>query len=77
MSDYTAQEVHEKVDAVYWSDSRRVLAILIRPLGDFPQAWGLYILQAAPAGVRIHSGSLNRQPVKQHFLPAGKSRREL
>jgi RNA polymerase sigma-70 factor, ECF subfamily len=38
MSDYTAEEVHEKVDAVYRSDSRRVLATLIRLLGDFDLA---------------------------------------
>jgi RNA polymerase sigma-70 factor (ECF subfamily) len=35
MSDYTAEEVREKVDAVYRFDSRRVLATLIRLLGDF------------------------------------------
>jgi RNA polymerase sigma-70 factor, ECF subfamily len=38
MSDYTAEEVREKVDAVYRSDSRRVLATLIRLLGDFDLA---------------------------------------
>src|ERR1700682_6567298 len=35
MIDYTAEEVREKVDAIYRSDSRRVLATLIRLLGDF------------------------------------------
>jgi len=35
MSEYTVEEVREKVDAVYRSDSRRVLATLIRLLGDF------------------------------------------
>jgi RNA polymerase sigma-70 factor (ECF subfamily) len=38
MSDYTAEEVREKVDAIYRSDSRRVLATLIRLLGDFDLA---------------------------------------
>src|ERR1700688_4679525 len=38
MSVYTAEEVREKVDAVYRSDSRRVLATLIRLLGDFDLA---------------------------------------
>src|ERR1700676_1882478 len=38
MSDYTAEEVREKVDVVYRSDSRRVLATLIRLLGDFDLA---------------------------------------
>jgi RNA polymerase sigma-70 factor, ECF subfamily len=38
MSQYTAEEVREKVDAVYRSDSRRVLATLIRLLGDFDLA---------------------------------------
>jgi RNA polymerase sigma-70 factor, ECF subfamily len=38
MSEYTAKEVREQVDAVYRSDSRRVLATLIRLLGDFDQA---------------------------------------
>ncbi|MGO8752041.1 MAG: RNA polymerase sigma factor [Terriglobia bacterium] len=38
MSEYTAEEVREKVDAVYRSDSRRVLATLIRLLGDFDLA---------------------------------------
>jgi RNA polymerase sigma-70 factor (ECF subfamily) len=35
MNDHTSQDVREKVDAVYRSDSRRVLATLIRLLGDF------------------------------------------
>jgi RNA polymerase sigma-70 factor (ECF subfamily) len=34
----TAQPVHETVNAVYLSDSRRVLATLIRLLGDFDRA---------------------------------------
>lgn len=38
MRDYTAEEVREKVDIVYRSDSRRVLATLIRLLGDFDLA---------------------------------------
>jgi RNA polymerase sigma-70 factor (ECF subfamily) len=38
MSEYTAEEVREKVDAVYRSDSRRVLATLIRLLRDFDLA---------------------------------------
>jgi RNA polymerase sigma-70 factor (ECF subfamily) len=38
MRDYTADEVREKVDIVYRSDSRRVLATLIRLLGDFDLA---------------------------------------
>ena len=38
MSEYTAEEVRAKVDAVYRSDSRRVLATLIRLLGDFDHA---------------------------------------
>jgi RNA polymerase sigma-70 factor, ECF subfamily len=38
MSDYTAEEVREKVDIVYRADSRRVLATLIRLLGDFDLA---------------------------------------
>src|ERR1700692_4483418 len=38
MSDYTAEEVREKVDAVYRAGSRRVLATLIRLLGDFDLA---------------------------------------
>jgi RNA polymerase sigma-70 factor (ECF subfamily) len=38
MSAVTVQDVREKVDAVYRSDSRRVLATLIRLLGDFDLA---------------------------------------
>ncbi len=38
MSNHIAEEVREKVDAVYRSDSRRVLATLIRLLGDFDLA---------------------------------------
>lgn len=34
MSEYAVREVREKVDAIYRSDSRRVLATLIRLLGD-------------------------------------------
>jgi len=38
MSDDTAERVREMVDAVYRSESRRVLATLIRLLGDFDRA---------------------------------------
>jgi RNA polymerase sigma-70 factor (ECF subfamily) len=38
MSQYSDPEVREKVDAVYRSDSRRVLATLIRLVGDFDLA---------------------------------------
>ncbi len=38
MTERTTQEFREKVDAVYRSDSRRVLATLIRLLGDFDLA---------------------------------------
>src|SRR5947209_2703722 len=38
MTDYQADWVRERVDAVYRSDSRRVLATLIRLLGDFDLA---------------------------------------
>jgi RNA polymerase sigma-70 factor (ECF subfamily) len=38
MSEDAAKRVHEVVDAVYRSDSRRVLATLIRLLGDFDLA---------------------------------------
>jgi RNA polymerase sigma-70 factor (ECF subfamily) len=38
MSGFKAEEIREKVDAVYRSDSRRVLATLIRLLGDFDLA---------------------------------------
>ena len=38
MSEDAAERVRETVDAVYRSDSRRVLATLIRLLGDFDLA---------------------------------------
>ena len=38
MSQYTSQQVREMVDDVYRSESRRVLATLIRVLGDFDLA---------------------------------------
>jgi RNA polymerase sigma-70 factor (ECF subfamily) len=38
MTEYAADPVRERVDAVYRSDSRRVLATLIRLLGDFDLA---------------------------------------
>jgi RNA polymerase sigma-70 factor (ECF subfamily) len=38
MTEQTAEEVREKVDAVYRSESRRILATLIRLLGDFDLA---------------------------------------
>ena len=38
MSEEAARRVREMVDAVYRSDSRRVLATLIRLLGDFDLA---------------------------------------
>ena len=38
MTEYVAEELREKVDAIYRSDSRRVLATLIRLLGDFDLA---------------------------------------
>ena len=38
MNDDAATPMREKVDAVYRSDSRRVLATLIRRLGDFDLA---------------------------------------
>lgn len=38
MSEHTTEGIREKVDAVYRSDSRRVLATLIRLLGDFDLA---------------------------------------
>jgi RNA polymerase sigma-70 factor, ECF subfamily len=38
MTEYAADQVRERVDAVYRSDSRRVLATLIRLLGDFDLA---------------------------------------
>lgn len=38
MSEHTAEQLHEMVDAVYRSESRRVFATLIRLLGDFDLA---------------------------------------
>jgi RNA polymerase sigma-70 factor, ECF subfamily len=38
MTEHTAEEVREKVDAVYRSESRRIFATLIRLLGDFELA---------------------------------------
>src|SRR5205823_3921998 len=38
VSEEATKQVHELVDAVYRSDSRRVLATLIRLLGDFDAA---------------------------------------
>jgi len=38
MTQHAIDDVHERVDAVYRSDSRRVLATLIRLLGDFDLA---------------------------------------
>src|ERR1700736_1681623 len=38
MTDQTAEQVREKVDTVYRSESRRILATLIRLLGDFDLA---------------------------------------
>src|SRR5688572_3338581 len=38
MNEDTTQRVHEMVDNVYRSESRRVLATLIRVLGDFDLA---------------------------------------
>jgi RNA polymerase sigma-70 factor (ECF subfamily) len=38
MTKYTAEELREKVDAVYRSESRRIFATLIRLLGDFDLA---------------------------------------
>jgi RNA polymerase sigma-70 factor, ECF subfamily len=38
MTEQTAEQVREKVDAVYRSESRRILATLIRLLGDFDLA---------------------------------------
>ena len=38
MTQHAIDEVHERVDAIYRSDSRRVLATLIRLLGDFDLA---------------------------------------
>src|SRR5438128_1669491 len=38
MSEYSADQVRRTVDALYRSDSRRVLATLIRLIGDFDLA---------------------------------------
>src|ERR1700752_3716957 len=38
MGELAAEQVQEKVDAVYRSESRRILATLIRVLGDFELA---------------------------------------
>ena len=38
MTEHTAEELREKVDAVYRSESRRIFATLIRLLGDFELA---------------------------------------
>jgi RNA polymerase sigma-70 factor, ECF subfamily len=38
MREDSAERVHERVDAVYRAESRRVLAPLIRLLGDFDLA---------------------------------------
>src|ERR1700756_3128007 len=38
MSEHTAEALREMLDTVYLSDSRRVLATLIRLLGDFDVA---------------------------------------
>jgi RNA polymerase sigma-70 factor (ECF subfamily) len=38
MTEHTAEEVREKVDSVYRSESRRIFATLIRLLGDFELA---------------------------------------
>src|SRR6516164_10895023 len=38
MTEHTAEQVREKVDAVYCSESRRIFATLIRLLGDFELA---------------------------------------
>jgi RNA polymerase sigma-70 factor (ECF subfamily) len=38
MTEHTAEQVREKVDAVYRSESRRIFATLIRLLGDFEPA---------------------------------------
>jgi RNA polymerase sigma-70 factor, ECF subfamily len=38
MPEYSAEQVREKVDSVYRSESRRILATLIRLLGDFELA---------------------------------------
>src|SRR6201991_1622470 len=38
MTEQTAEQMREKVDTVYRSESRRILATLIRLLGDFDLA---------------------------------------
>src|SRR5215471_3326515 len=38
MKEHTAEQVRQKVDAVYRSESRRIFATLIRLLGDFELA---------------------------------------
>src|SRR3974377_1360124 len=38
MNEYTAEQVRERVDAIYLAESRRVFATLIRLLGDFDLA---------------------------------------
>jgi RNA polymerase sigma-70 factor (ECF subfamily) len=38
MAEHAAEQVQEKVDAVYRSESRRIFATLIRLLGDFELA---------------------------------------
>src|SRR5262249_56112569 len=38
MTEHTAEELGEKVDALYRSESRRIFATLIRLLGDFELA---------------------------------------
>jgi RNA polymerase sigma-70 factor, ECF subfamily len=38
MTEHTAEQVREKVDAVYREESRRIFATLIRLLGDFELA---------------------------------------
>src|ERR1700724_4461494 len=38
MSKHSAEQVREKVDSVYRAESRRILATLIRLLGDFELA---------------------------------------
>jgi RNA polymerase sigma-70 factor (ECF subfamily) len=38
MSEYTTEQVHEQVDSIYRTESRRIFATLIRLLGDFDLA---------------------------------------
>ena len=38
MAEHAAEQVREKVDSVYRSESRRIFATLIRLLGDFESA---------------------------------------